>query len=129
MHQIRRVVSVTGGRSTRNERSRGCLIARTTPSDGELIGIRLTRAQLGQSARPGRYLLNAADGYLVTVTVPSLPRDTNQARPRRGIGKLAKSRGISDDDRIARAVPPDEAQVLQPPEVLAELLRGPPALA
>ena len=60
---------------------------------------------------------------------PPLPRDTNQAGSRRGTGKLAKSRGISDDDRIMRAVPPDEAQVLQPPEVLAELLRGPSAPA
>jgi hypothetical protein len=79
--------------------------------------------------RSGRCLLNASDGRPVTVTVPSLPRGTNQARPRRGTGKLAKPRGISDHDRIARAVPPDEAQVLQPLEVLAEFLRGPPAPA
>ena len=51
---------------------RGCLTAPAMPSDGELIGIRLTRAQLGQPPRQGRCLLNTGDGHPVTVTVPSL---------------------------------------------------------
>jgi S-DNA-T family DNA segregation ATPase FtsK/SpoIIIE len=50
---------------------RGCLTAPTSPSDGELIGARLTRSQIGQPARPGRCLLNTGDGHLLTVTVPS----------------------------------------------------------
>jgi len=50
---------------------RGCLTAPTSPGDGELIGTRLTRGQIGQPSRPGRCLLNTGDGHLITVTVPS----------------------------------------------------------
>ncbi len=50
---------------------RGCLTAPTSPGDGELIGTRLTRGQIGQPTRPGRCLLNTGDGHLITVTVPS----------------------------------------------------------
>jgi DNA segregation ATPase FtsK/SpoIIIE, S-DNA-T family len=50
---------------------RGALTAPTSVADGELIGVRLTRAQAGQPARPGRCLLNTGDGHLVTVTVPA----------------------------------------------------------
>jgi DNA segregation ATPase FtsK/SpoIIIE, S-DNA-T family len=50
---------------------RGCLTAPTSPGDGDLIGVRLTRGQVGQPARPGRCLLNTGDGRLITVTVPS----------------------------------------------------------
>jgi S-DNA-T family DNA segregation ATPase FtsK/SpoIIIE len=50
---------------------RGCLTAPTSPGDGELIGARLTRGQIGQPARPGRCLLNTGDGHLITVTVPA----------------------------------------------------------
>jgi S-DNA-T family DNA segregation ATPase FtsK/SpoIIIE len=50
---------------------RGCLTAPTSPGDGELIGARLTRGQIGQPTRPGCCLLNTGDGHLITVTVPS----------------------------------------------------------
>jgi S-DNA-T family DNA segregation ATPase FtsK/SpoIIIE len=50
---------------------RGALTAPASVADGELIGVRLTRAQAGQPARPGRCLLNTGDGHLVTVTVPA----------------------------------------------------------
>lgn len=50
---------------------RGALTAAASVADGELIGVRLTRGQAGQRARPGRCLLNAGDGHLVTVTVPA----------------------------------------------------------
>jgi DNA segregation ATPase FtsK/SpoIIIE, S-DNA-T family len=50
---------------------RGALTAPAALSDGELIGARLTRGQVGQPPRPGRCLLNAGDGRLVTVTVPA----------------------------------------------------------
>ncbi|HEX3514047.1 MAG TPA: FtsK/SpoIIIE domain-containing protein, partial [Trebonia sp.] len=50
---------------------RGCLTAPTSPGDGELIGARLTRGQIGQPTRLGRCLLNTGDGRLITVTVPS----------------------------------------------------------
>ena len=49
---------------------RGALTAAASVADGELIGARLTRGQAGQRARPGRCLLHAGDGDLVTVTVP-----------------------------------------------------------
>ncbi|MGH2929605.1 MAG: ATP-binding protein, partial [Solirubrobacteraceae bacterium] len=53
---------------------RGALTAPGAVSDGELIGVRLTRGQVGQAGqqpRPGRCLLNAGNGHLVTVTVPA----------------------------------------------------------
>jgi S-DNA-T family DNA segregation ATPase FtsK/SpoIIIE len=50
---------------------RGALTAAVSVTDGELIGVRLSRGQAGQRARPGRCLLNAGDGHLVTVTVPA----------------------------------------------------------
>jgi DNA segregation ATPase FtsK/SpoIIIE, S-DNA-T family len=49
---------------------RGCLIAPSTMPEGDLIGARLTRGMLGETPKPGRCLLNAGDGTLVTVTVP-----------------------------------------------------------
>ncbi len=49
---------------------RGCLIAPSTLPVGDLIGAQLSRSMLGQSAKPGRCLLNVGDGTLVTVTVP-----------------------------------------------------------
>jgi DNA segregation ATPase FtsK/SpoIIIE, S-DNA-T family len=49
---------------------RGCLIAPATLPQGDLIGVQLSRSMLGQSAKPGRCLLNVGDGTLVTVTVP-----------------------------------------------------------
>ena len=50
---------------------RGALTAPASVSDGELIGVRLTRGQVGRAPRPGRCLLNTGDGRLVTVTVPA----------------------------------------------------------
>jgi S-DNA-T family DNA segregation ATPase FtsK/SpoIIIE len=50
---------------------RGALTAPAAVSDGELIGVRLTRGAVGRPPRPGRCLLNAGDGRLVTVTVPT----------------------------------------------------------
>jgi S-DNA-T family DNA segregation ATPase FtsK/SpoIIIE len=51
---------------------RGCLTAPQTLLEGDLIGARLTRAHLGHLPRPGRALLNAGDGALVTITVPAV---------------------------------------------------------
>lgn len=50
---------------------RGALTVPGAAGDGELIGVRLTRGQVGQPPRPGRCLLNSGDGRLVTVTVPA----------------------------------------------------------
>jgi DNA segregation ATPase FtsK/SpoIIIE, S-DNA-T family len=50
---------------------RGCLTAPQSLSDGDLIGVRLTRAHLGSPVRPGRALLNTGDGKLITITVPA----------------------------------------------------------
>jgi S-DNA-T family DNA segregation ATPase FtsK/SpoIIIE len=50
---------------------RGCLTAPQTLPEGDLIGVRLTHGLLGPQARPGRCLLNAGDGKLITVTVPA----------------------------------------------------------
>jgi len=49
---------------------RGCLTAPQSLPEGELIGARLTHAHLGHPVRPGRALLNAGDGNLVTIAVP-----------------------------------------------------------
>ena len=50
---------------------RGCLTAPQTLPEGDLIGIRLSHAQVGHPARPGRALLHAGDGTLVTIAVPA----------------------------------------------------------
>jgi DNA segregation ATPase FtsK/SpoIIIE, S-DNA-T family len=49
---------------------RGCLTAPQTLPEGELIGMRLSHAQTGHPARPGKALLHLGDGNLITVTVP-----------------------------------------------------------
>ncbi len=55
---------------------RGCLTARATLPEGDLVGARLTRSLIGQQPRPGRCLLNVGDGTLVTVTVTvTVPAD------------------------------------------------------
>lgn len=51
---------------------RGCLTCPQSLPEGDLVGVRLTHAQIGHAVKPGRALLNAGDGNLVTVTVPSL---------------------------------------------------------
>jgi len=50
---------------------RGCLTAPQTIPEGDLIGVRLTRAHTGHQPRPGRALLNTGDGKLTTITVPA----------------------------------------------------------
>jgi DNA segregation ATPase FtsK/SpoIIIE, S-DNA-T family len=49
---------------------RGALTAPISLGEGDLIGARLSRSMVGQPVRPGRCLLNAGDGRLITVTVP-----------------------------------------------------------
>ena len=50
---------------------RGCLTAPQTLPEGDLIGIRLSHAHTGHPAGPGRALLHAGDGTLVTIAVPA----------------------------------------------------------
>ena len=50
---------------------RGCLTAPQTLPEGDLIGVRLPRDCIGRPPRPGRALLNAGDGALVTIAVPA----------------------------------------------------------
>src|SRR5579875_3752066 len=50
---------------------RGCLTAPQTLPEGDLVGVRLTHGIIGQPPRPGRCLLNAGDGELITVAVPA----------------------------------------------------------
>jgi S-DNA-T family DNA segregation ATPase FtsK/SpoIIIE len=50
---------------------RGCLTAPQTLPEGELIGARLTRDDIGRPARPGQARLNTGDGDLITITVPA----------------------------------------------------------
>jgi DNA segregation ATPase FtsK/SpoIIIE, S-DNA-T family len=60
-----------GGWQVDAKRARqGALTAPISLSEGDLIGARLSRSMVGQPVRPGRCLLNAGDGRLVTVTVP-----------------------------------------------------------
>jgi DNA segregation ATPase FtsK/SpoIIIE, S-DNA-T family len=76
----------TGWQVEAKRARRGCLTAPAASSDGELIGIRLTRAQLVQQPRPGRCLLNTGDGHLATVTVPTiapLPQPISNHHPPR----------------------------------------------
>jgi len=49
---------------------RGCLTAPAALPERDLIGVRLPRGVLGQPPSPGRCLLHAGDGNLITVTVP-----------------------------------------------------------
>ena len=51
---------------------RGCLTAPQSLPEGDLVGVRLTHAQIGHAVKPGRALLHLGDGNLVTVAVPSL---------------------------------------------------------
>jgi hypothetical protein len=51
---------------------RGCLTAPQTLPEGDLISVRLTNAQLSQSARPGSALLHLGDGNHTAITVPDL---------------------------------------------------------
>ena len=50
---------------------RGCLTAPQTLPEGDLIGARLAHGRIGRPVRPGRALLNAGDGALVTIAVPA----------------------------------------------------------
>jgi DNA segregation ATPase FtsK/SpoIIIE, S-DNA-T family len=50
---------------------RGCLLFPQQITDGDLIGVRLRRSQVGEAVRPGRALLNIGDGELLTVAVPA----------------------------------------------------------
>ena len=50
---------------------RGCLTAPQTLPEGDLIGIRLSHGHIGRPAGPGRALLHAGDGALVTIAVPT----------------------------------------------------------
>ncbi len=49
---------------------RGALLSPQATTDGDLIGTRLTRSVLGQSAQAGRALVHLGDGELRTVQVP-----------------------------------------------------------
>ena len=49
---------------------RGCLTGPQTLPEGELIGARLSHAQLGRQVKPGRALLHTGDGALTTIAVP-----------------------------------------------------------
>ncbi|GII56738.1 cell division protein FtsK [Planotetraspora thailandica] len=48
----------------------GMLLSPQSLSDGEVIGVRLTRGVVGQAPRPGRGLLHLGDGSLLSVQVP-----------------------------------------------------------
>jgi len=51
---------------------RGCLTGPATLPEGELIGARLSHAQLSRQVKPGRALLHTGDGALTTIAVPVL---------------------------------------------------------
>ncbi|MGW1302378.1 FtsK/SpoIIIE domain-containing protein [Streptomyces sp. NPDC002514] len=50
----------------------GMLLSPQGPSDGEVIGVKLSRGVVGQAPQPGRGLLHLGDGTLRTVQVPFL---------------------------------------------------------
>jgi S-DNA-T family DNA segregation ATPase FtsK/SpoIIIE len=49
---------------------RGCLLSPQGITDGDLVGVRLSRSMLGEPVRAGRALLSTGDGTLTTVAVP-----------------------------------------------------------
>ncbi|MFC4533529.1 FtsK/SpoIIIE domain-containing protein [Sphaerisporangium dianthi] len=49
----------------------GMLLSPQSLSDGEVIGVRLTRGLVGQAPQPGRGLLHLGDGTLTTVQAPN----------------------------------------------------------
>ncbi|KUL39517.1 cell division protein FtsK [Actinoplanes awajinensis subsp. mycoplanecinus] len=49
----------------------GMLLSPQGLSDGEIIGVKLSRGNVGRAPQPGRGLLHLGDGSLVTVQVPS----------------------------------------------------------
>jgi S-DNA-T family DNA segregation ATPase FtsK/SpoIIIE len=48
----------------------GMLLSPQSLSDGEVIGVKLSRGNIGQAPQPGRGLLHLGDGSLLTVQVP-----------------------------------------------------------
>jgi S-DNA-T family DNA segregation ATPase FtsK/SpoIIIE len=53
----------------------GMLLSPQGLSDGEVIGVKLSRGVVGQAPQPGRGLLHLGDGVLRTVQVPYLESD------------------------------------------------------
>jgi S-DNA-T family DNA segregation ATPase FtsK/SpoIIIE len=49
---------------------RGALLSPQSPMDGDLIGVRINRSQVGGQVQPGRALLHLGDGEVRTVQVP-----------------------------------------------------------
>jgi S-DNA-T family DNA segregation ATPase FtsK/SpoIIIE len=61
-----------GGWAAQIRRNRvGLLLAPQSLSDGEAIGVRISRGNLGQQPRPGRGYLHLGDNRLLAVQVPS----------------------------------------------------------
>jgi S-DNA-T family DNA segregation ATPase FtsK/SpoIIIE len=54
----------------------GLLLSPQSLSDGEVIGVRLSRGLVGRAPQPGRGLLHLGDGTLLPVQVPSSELDT-----------------------------------------------------
>ncbi|MEY9925952.1 S-DNA-T family DNA segregation ATPase FtsK/SpoIIIE [Catenulispora sp. GP43] len=50
---------------------RGALLSPQSPMDGDLIGVRISRGQVGGQIQPGRALLHLGDGEVRTVQVPA----------------------------------------------------------
>jgi S-DNA-T family DNA segregation ATPase FtsK/SpoIIIE len=50
---------------------RGALLSPQSPMDGDLIGVRVSRSQVGGQVQPGRALLHLGDGEVRTVQVPT----------------------------------------------------------
>ncbi|MFF7581177.1 hypothetical protein ACFZBE_40595 [Streptomyces sp. NPDC008061] len=61
------------GQAKRNRT--GLLLSPQGLSDGEVIGVKLTRGVVGQAPQPGRGLIHLGDGILRTVQVPYLQPD------------------------------------------------------
>ena len=63
-------VSLVGWVAHARRNRSGLLLSPQGLSDGELVGVRLTRGQLGGSPHPGRGYLHLGDGALTAVQVP-----------------------------------------------------------
>jgi S-DNA-T family DNA segregation ATPase FtsK/SpoIIIE len=54
----------------------GVVIATSSSTDGELIGVRIPRSSMGGATQAGRVLANLGDGTLQTIQVP-MPVERN----------------------------------------------------
>ncbi len=69
----------TGWQVDAKKGSRGLLLSPQDSSSGELIGVRITRSQVGGPVSPGGGLLHLGSGEVTAVTVPQSAEEASSA--------------------------------------------------